>query len=136
MKTIILTFFLIINFSSYSQKKEFNYDESILFEYALLGIKEYDFATSKKSEFNKYYDTTKYLTHGRIIKDCEGINRKIILYVFKSKVGKYNASIYMIYSDGLFESFLSRGYSVQSPENEFNDFKNMKDGDDLFHCGI
>ena len=136
MKTLILTFFLIISFSSYSQKKEFNYDESILLEYAILGIKEYDFATSKKSEFNENYDSTKYLTYGRIIKDCEGISRKIILYVFKSKVGKHNASTYMIYSDGLFESFLSRGYSVQSPENELNYFKKLKDGDDLFNCGI
>jgi len=136
MKTLILTLFLIINFSSYSQKKEFNYNESILLEYAILGIKEYDLASSKKSEFNKNYDTTKYLTYGRMIKDCEGISRKIIIYVFKSKVGKYNASTYMIYSDGLFESFLSRGYSIQSPENEFNNFKNMKDGDDLFHCGL
>jgi len=115
MKTLILTLFLIINFSSYSQKKEFNYNESILLEYAILGIKEYDLASSKKSEFNKNYDTTKYLTYGRMIKDCEGISRKIIIYVFKSKVGKYNASTYMIYSDGLFESFLSRGYSIQSP---------------------
>ena len=136
MKTLILTFFLIISFSSYSQKKEFNYDESILLEYAILGIKEYDFATSKKSEFNENYDSTKYLTYGRILKDCEGISRKIILYVFKSKVGKHNASTYMIYSDGLFESFLSRGYSVQSPENELNYFKKLKDGDDLFNCGI
>ena len=136
MKTLILTLFLTINFSSYSQKKEFNYDESILLEYAKLGIKEYDLATSKKSEFNKNYDTTKYLTHGRIIKDCEGISKKIILFVFKSKVGKYNASTYMVYSDGLFESFLSRGYSVQSPENELNYFKNLKDVEDLFHCGI
>jgi len=136
MKTLILTLFLTINFSSYSQKKEFNYDESILLEYAKLGIKEYDLATSKKSEFNKNYDTTKYLTHGRIIKDCEGISKKIILFVFKSKVGKYNASTYIVYSDGVFESFLTRGYSVQSPDNELNYFKNLKDGEDLFHCGI
>jgi len=91
MKTLILTFFLIINFSSYSQKKEFNYDESILLKYTILGIKEYDLSTSNKSEFSKYYDTTNYLTLGRSIKDCEGISRKIVIYVFKSKVGKYNA---------------------------------------------
>jgi hypothetical protein len=136
MKTLILTYLLIINFSSYSQEKEFNYDESILLEYAILGIKEYDIASSKKSEFIENYDTSNYLTFGRIIEDCEGISRKIILYVFKSKVGKYNASTYMIYSDGLFESFLSRGYSIQSPENELNYFKKLKDGEDLFHCGI
>lgn len=136
MKTLILIFFLLINLYSYSQKKEFSYDESILLEYAILGIKEYDLGASEKSEFTKYYDTTNYLNFGRIIKDCEGIKRKIILYVFKSKVGKYNASIYMTYSDGMFESFLSRGYSVQSPENEFNSFKTLKDGKDLFHCGL
>jgi len=136
MKTLILILFLTINLYSFSQKTEFNYDEPILLEYAKLGILEYDLASSKKSEFNKNYDTTKYLTYGRVINDCEGISRKIILFVFKSKVGQYTASTYMIYSDGLFESFLSRGYSAQSAENELNYFKNLKDGGNLFHCGI
>ena len=136
MKTLIITFFTLITLLSYSQEKEFNYAESLLLEYAILGIKEYDIASSKKSKFLENYDISNYFTFGKIIKDCEGKNRKVILYAFKSKVGKYHASVYMIYSDGLFNSFLNRGYSIQSPENELNYFENLKDGEDLFQCGI
>lgn len=39
MKTLILSLFLMINCYYYSQKKEVNNDESILLEYAILGIK-------------------------------------------------------------------------------------------------
>ena len=136
MKTITLIFSLTICITSYSQKKEFDYNESILLEYAILGMKEYDLVSRNESNFIESFDTTNYLSFCRIIKDCEGIDQKIILYTFKNKVGEYHASIYMIYSDSMFESFLSRGYSIQSPKDEINYFKQLKDGKDLFHCGI
>lgn len=136
MKLIIIIITLSISLSCFSQKKEIDYNESILLEYAILGIKEYNLVTSYKSEFTKDYDINNYFNFGRIIKDCNGINKKIVLFAFESKSGGPHASIYLILSDGLFASFLSRGYSIRTPKDEIEYFKQLKDGDYLFHCGL
>ena len=135
IKTIILLIFT--NSFLYGQESEFEYNEDIMVRYAILAMEERNIRLSKQSEFSKNFDTVNYLTIGKVLKDCEGNDKKVILVIFDGKKRKSNASVYMIYSRyNTFDTFLRTGSSIQSAKSEFCGFWNMEDGEDLFNCGI
>lgn len=132
---ITITFLTSIN--SFGQINDFEYNEELYLEYAITGIKEYYYVSNIKEKFQEQFDIKNYFTASKIISDCNQNPTKIILYSFKNYESNSNASIYIVISDdNLFDSFLIRGHSIISPEEELNQFIKKENKDELFKCSL
>ena len=132
---ITITFLTSIN--SFGQINDFEYNEELYLEYAITGIKEYYYVSKIKEKFQEQFDIKNYFTASKIISDCNQNPTKIILYSFKNYESNSNASIYIVISDdNLFDSFLIRGHSIISPEEELKQFIKKENKDELFKCGL
>ncbi len=126
-----------------SEENNIEFDKKFASKYAIIALKEY-YSNSQqiKSNFRSDYKTMNPIITYRKLKDCQGIERDVVLVTFERIKRKGSASVYMKYQDGFLVSILNRSFSSVNPNSTIEQFKQLKQyknydiAEFLFGCGV